>query len=162
MSTIDAARILLELREITRVSSVVDFAEVTRLELSFIQRGGKGGFGKLLKSQKNLGKNTDNFDSCRDLEGRKLKYSRREEKVDSLKKGDSHKQKDISEEKPSKSAVMLDEKYIKTLSQIGKEKQEAIAEGLKASTEFEKPSETVEPPQKKIKKIAFFDDEDSE
>ena len=163
LSPAEAARLLIQLAHSIRISAIVSFNDLTRVEVSLKQRGGKGGFGKLLKSQRNLGKNTDNFDSCRDLEGRKLKHSRREEKVESLMKKDKRdERKDTLESQPAKSAVMLDDAYIKTLSKISQEKQEAIAEGLKASKEPVNPIKVDEPPVKKIKKMAFFDEEDSE
>eukprot|EP00879_Flechtneria_rotunda_P000811 GHRR01000935.1.p1 GENE.GHRR01000935.1~~GHRR01000935.1.p1 ORF type:complete len:278 (+),score=102.89 GHRR01000935.1:170-1003(+) len=37
-------------------------------------RGGKGGFGALLRGQGRDGKITDNFDACRDLSGRRIRH----------------------------------------------------------------------------------------
>lgn len=44
-------------------------------------RGGKGGFGALLRGQGRDGKITTNFDACRDLSGRRLRQSNAEKKL---------------------------------------------------------------------------------
>eukprot|EP00195_Chlamydomonas_chlamydogama_P005342 CAMPEP_0202890250 /NCGR_PEP_ID=MMETSP1392-20130828/730_1 /ASSEMBLY_ACC=CAM_ASM_000868 /TAXON_ID=225041 /ORGANISM="Chlamydomonas chlamydogama, Strain SAG 11-48b" /LENGTH=227 /DNA_ID=CAMNT_0049573787 /DNA_START=90 /DNA_END=773 /DNA_ORIENTATION=- len=44
-------------------------------------RGGKGGFGALLRGQGRDGKTTTNFDACRDLQGRRLRHQRIEQKL---------------------------------------------------------------------------------
>lgn len=51
------------------------------LHLVLRLRGGKGGFGALLRGQGRDGKITSNFDACRDLQGRRLKYSNTEKKL---------------------------------------------------------------------------------
>ena len=160
----EASKLLWDLRDIARVSSLVDLGSLTILRLCLLHRGGKGGFGKLLKSQKNLGKNTNNFDSCRDLDRRKLKYAREEEKIDVLKKKEKRDQdkRDSVEILPAKPSVSLDEAYIKKLSTIGKEKQDAVSDGLRSSKEEDEMKPVEPPPSKKLKKIAFFDEEDSE
>lgn len=43
--------------------------------------GGKGGFGALLRKQANKGKKTKNFDSMRDLTGRRLRHSTAVDKI---------------------------------------------------------------------------------
>jgi hypothetical protein len=43
--------------------------------------GGKGGFGALLRGQGRDGKITTNFDACRDLSGRRIRYQTAEEKL---------------------------------------------------------------------------------
>lgn len=44
-------------------------------------RGGKGGFGALLRGQGRDGKITTNFDACRDLQGRRIRHSRTEQQL---------------------------------------------------------------------------------
>lgn len=44
-------------------------------------RGGKGGFGALLRGQGRDGKITDNFDACRDLSGRRVRQVEAEKKL---------------------------------------------------------------------------------
>jgi len=119
--------------------------------------GGKGGFGKLLKSQKNIGKKTDNFDSCRDLSGRRLRDANKEEKNKKLREMKAEQDKIAEAKKASESAppaqVTLDEKYIKTLAEIEKSKAEAVSAGFKQSLPLK--SGNAKPP----KKLAFFDDD---
>lgn len=156
----EAAELLVSLSGKVRISSFVALGSSTFISLSLSQPGGKGGFGKLLKSQKNLGKNTSNFDSCRDLEGRKVKRTRREEKIESLKSKDtkSEEKSEKVELSEPKSAVMLDDKYISQLAAISEGKKSAIEEGLKAvSGETKTP---VEPAVRKMKKTVFDDDSD--
>ena len=148
------------LRNQVAISAVSRIAGATFVSLRPLLRGGKGGFGKLLKSQKHLGKNTDNFDSCRGEDGRRLKHIKREEKIAELQSKKETNDKKESESAPPKSAVMLDEKYTKQISAIRKEKQSVVSEGLKAVTEPVK--EPDEPAPKKMKKIGLFDDDDSE
>jgi hypothetical protein len=47
-------------------------------DIKIIERGGKGGFGSLLKGQPPVKKRTRNFDSCRDLSGRRLRHVNQE------------------------------------------------------------------------------------
>lgn len=47
-------------------------------DVKIIERGGKGGFGSLLKGQPPVKKRTNNFDSCRDLSGRRLRHVNQE------------------------------------------------------------------------------------
>jgi hypothetical protein len=51
------------------------------LDLLLRLAGGKGGFGALLRGQGRDGKITDNFDACRDLQGRRLKTVEAEKKL---------------------------------------------------------------------------------
>jgi len=48
------------------------------LDIKIIERGGKGGFGSLLKGQPPVKKRTNNFDSCRDLSGRRIRHVNQE------------------------------------------------------------------------------------
>lgn len=132
--------------------------QVSFLTITPLCFGGKGGFGKLLKSQKHLGKNTTNFDSCRDLDGKKLKYANRDAKIESLKsKKDEKKAEEQADVQPAKSTVMLDESYINQLASIREEKRSAVAAGLDAAADIKK---EIPPPVKKIKSIGLFDDDD--
>lgn len=124
--------------------------------------GGKGGFGRLLRNQKNLGKKTDNFDSCRDLDGRRVRSVKRDEKIEELEKKKDSKTTDNKSEvapAPAKGHVALDESYIKQLAHIRVEKEKSVLEGLRATSEALAKLE--QPPVKKMKTIAIFDDEDS-
>lgn len=44
-------------------------------------KGGKGGFGSLLKGQPAVKKRTKNFDSCRDLTGRRIRHVNQEKQM---------------------------------------------------------------------------------
>jgi hypothetical protein len=157
----EAADFILSHNRCLRVSRVSVVDGIPLLSLSISLSGGKGGFGKLLRSQKNLGKNTTNFDSCRDLEGRRVKVAKRDEKLDNLSdsKASSSAPRTELQTEPPKSAIMLDEKYIKTLVRQAEEKKATIQVGLKAAVESVNPSER---PAKRIKKTVFDDDaEDS-
>jgi hypothetical protein len=51
------------------------------LQLLLRLRGGKGGFGALLRGQGRDGKITDDFGSCRDLSGRRVRHVEAEKKL---------------------------------------------------------------------------------
>ncbi len=54
---------------------------LSTLDLSLRLAGGKGGFGALLRGQGRDGKITDNFDACRDLQGRRVRQVEAEKKL---------------------------------------------------------------------------------
>lgn len=56
-------------------------AHGSTLHLVLRLRGGKGGFGALLRGQGRDGNITTNFDACRDLQGRRLRHVEGEKKV---------------------------------------------------------------------------------
>lgn len=160
VSPAEAASFLLHEGLRARCTNHFACGDIYFLTLAPLQLGGKGGFGKLLKSQKHLGKNTTNFDSCRDLDGKKLKYANRDAKIESLKKkAEQDDDKKTADVQPVKSAVMLDEAYIKQLTTIREAKRSAVEAGIVAAAVSSKIPE----PAKKLKSIALFDDdEDSE
>ena len=130
--------------------------------LSAPLRGGKGGFGKLLKSQKNIGKKTDNFDSCRDLQGRRLRNANQEEKLRKFKEL-KDKEDEIVKTLQSSSAntkpvVALDEKYVQQLAQIEKQKAAAVFDGMKTASAPQKAAASSSAP--KPKKLALFDNDE--
>lgn len=51
------------------------------VQLVYRLLGGKGGFGALLRGMARDGKVTDNYDACRDLQGRRLRHKHHEEKL---------------------------------------------------------------------------------
>jgi hypothetical protein len=151
-------------------SLLKEFAPYARLSVEFVSPdlcvltahvkllGGKGGFGRLLRSQKNTGKKTDNFDSCRDLEGRREGIGSRSQRLEELKAKESEKKKSVQFPQPEKrNPVTLDDTYIKKLAEIRKEREYAVLEGIKAlSSGFPRD----EPVVKRLKKTAFDDDSD--
>ena len=128
--------------------------------------GGKGGFGKLLRSQKNIGKRTDNFDSCRDLDGRRIRSVKNEERIEKLKEKIDNGVKSDSSAKPNfppppSAAITLDDGYTQKLENIRKEKAVAVVEGLQAAAEAAKVQKPV-PVKKAMKSIGLYDDEFSD
>lgn len=120
--------------------------------------GGKGGFGRLLKSQKNQGKKTENFDSCRDLQGRREGVTILKKRVNELKAAEENKQvASIPLEVKSKPVVTLDESYTGKLIEIRKEKESAVKVGIEI---FSAQSPQREPSVKRLKKTAFDEDSD--
>ena len=61
--------------------------------MKILKRGGKGGFGSLLKGQPPVKKRTNNTDSCRDLSGRRMRHVNQEKMIKDWQ------QKKIEEEK---------------------------------------------------------------
>jgi hypothetical protein len=53
----------------------------TIYDVKILQRGGKGGFGSLLKGQPPVKKRTNNTDSCRDLSGRRMRHVNQEKMI---------------------------------------------------------------------------------
>ncbi|MEW5311914.1 MAG: hypothetical protein WDW38_003590 [Sanguina aurantia] len=68
-----------QLVDTSALSDVVQHHSTLHLVLRL--RGGKGGFGNLLRGQGRDGKITDNFDACRDLQGRRIRVSTNEAKL---------------------------------------------------------------------------------
>lgn len=127
---------------------------VLHFSVSGSLRGGKGGFGKLLRSQKNIGKRTDNFDSARDLSGRRIRVAKKDELIETWKEKKAKEEQQSSSSSAIKEptpAVTLDEKYIAQLASIEESKLSAISVGLKQSTPA--------PSQPTTKKLLRFDDD---
>ena len=51
------------------------------IELHGSLKGGKGGFGSLLRSMKPKAKGDENFEACRDLSGRRLRHINNESRL---------------------------------------------------------------------------------
>ena len=76
----------------------VNLTQLNSIRLSLSLPGGKGGFGSLLRSmnpKKNL---ADNYDSCRDLSGRRLRTVQNEQRMEEWKKRQEEEEKFVSEE----------------------------------------------------------------
>jgi hypothetical protein len=61
-------------------------------------QGGKGGFGSLLRSMKPKAKQSENFDACRDLSGRRLRTIYNEQRLEEWNKKKDEEEKFIEEE----------------------------------------------------------------
>lgn len=108
----------------------------SHFSINICLRGGKGGFGSLLRSQKNIGKKTDNFDSTRDLDGRRIRVAKKEERLEQWKEKKNDEEKLIASLKGDKMApapVTLDKKYVDTLNSMRLSKESAVLEGMSLS-----------------------------
>ena len=73
------------------------FASQT-LHLSLCLSGGKGGFGSLLRSMNPKKTLADNYDSCRDLSGRRLRTVQMEQRMDEWQARQLEEEKYVREE----------------------------------------------------------------
>ena len=77
----------------------LDSAQVVRVELrNSGLKGGKGGFGSLLRSMKPKSKGDENFDSCRDLSGRRLRHVNNEQRLRDWQAKNEEEEKYVEEE----------------------------------------------------------------
>lgn len=116
-------------------------SHVTRLTASFSLRGGKGGFGALLRGGPGglHMKKTTNFDACRDLSGRRLRHAKAEERLRAwaLKQAEREKQKE--EEKAAKRTKNQEKKqavaqaFAEESSKLQQATQNALSKGLERS-----------------------------
>ena len=75
-----------------------NYDELSSIRMSLTVCGGKGGFGSLLRSmnpKKNL---ADNYDSCRDLSGRRLRTVQNEQRMEEWKRRQEEEEKFVKEE----------------------------------------------------------------
>ena len=61
-----------------RQEEEIQFLTKVVYDVKTVEIGGKGGFGSLLKGQPPVKKRTNNFDSCRDLSGRRIRHLNQE------------------------------------------------------------------------------------
>ena len=61
-------------------------------------RGGKGGFGSLLRSVKPKAKEDDNFEACRDLSGRRLRHINNERRIQDFQRRKDAEERYVQEE----------------------------------------------------------------
>mmetsp|Transcript_13752 Transcript_13752/g.23640 ORF Transcript_13752/g.23640 Transcript_13752/m.23640 type:complete len:257 (+) Transcript_13752:54-824(+) len=111
-------------------------ANSTFIHILFRLRGGKGGFGSLLRgSSTGVGqKKTSNFDACRDLSGRRLRHINNEKKL-----GEWMEQKDKdlgtpvnkTVKKPQNARSFDDKKYISESKAAIESVSSAVAMGVK-------------------------------
>lgn len=105
--------------------------------------GGKGGFGSLLRSQKNIGKKTDNFDSARDQSGRRIRVAKKDERLEEWKAKKDAEDRLVESLKADKivaAPISLDKKYIDTLSKSRSLNESALREGLNVVVVSKKPT----------------------
>ena len=104
--------------------------------------GGKGGFGSLLRSQKHWAKKTTNFDSSRDLSGRRLRQAQAPERlrawVDEQRREDAVIAELRDDQAPAEKKTLPDE-FISELKNAGRDKRKLIATALEDPGELQKP-----------------------
>ena len=102
------------------------FERTVHVELRGSLKGGKGGFGSLLRSVKPKAQQDDNFEACRDLSGRRLRHINNERRIAEFHQRQEEEEKYVQEElkeyeakkKQIKGAIKannykLDETYVK-------------------------------------------------
>jgi len=76
----------------------IDFTHALTLKVKGGLKGGKGGFGSLLRSMNPRTKQVENFDSCRDLTGRRIRDAQNEKRVEEWQKKKEEEEKEVEEE----------------------------------------------------------------
>lgn len=69
-----------------------------KIELKGSLKGGKGGFGSLLRSMKPKNKEGENFEACRDLSGRRLRNVNNEQRLAEWRRKQEEEEKYVQEE----------------------------------------------------------------
>jgi len=115
-------------------------------------RGGKGGFGSMLRSQggRMASKQSTNYESCRDLNGRRLKivsdakaYNEWKDKEEQLRKEKEERRKRkmelalAEEDAPPKKHFLEDPNYLRETEELAESVTSAVDEGLQQSEKLE-------------------------
>ena len=106
--------------------------------------GGKGGFGSLLRSMNPKKTLADNYDSCRDLSGRRLRTVQMEQRMDDWQARQQEEEKYVSEEvkqyeeqkrglkkEMRENQYRVDDRYIKEVKTGASEVERGVSEGIK-------------------------------
>ncbi|KAF5842656.1 ubiquitin fusion protein [Dunaliella salina] len=118
-------------------------AAESTVHLVLALRGGKGGFGALLRGLGRDGKGTTNFDACRDLSGRRVRHSTIENKLKEWKASAPEREleklaeqhiKEMARQQRREEAEQVDiepllQEHDKTIEESRRAVQEAIAGG---------------------------------
>lgn len=108
---------------------------LSRIDLSIKILGGKGGFGSMLKGQGIIAR-VDNFESCRDLYGRRIRDVNNEIRLKDWKQKQQEK-KEAQEERapevviPQKRSKKVDKEFRKSVEKRKNSVAEAFQQGLK-------------------------------
>ncbi len=81
-----------------RLSIPAEHLYLTGHTLSLRMAGGKGGFGSLLRSMNPKKQLADNYDSCRDLSGRRLRTVQTEQRLQEWQARQAEEEKYVNEE----------------------------------------------------------------
>ncbi|KAI9300571.1 telomere stability and silencing-domain-containing protein [Cunninghamella echinulata] len=157
---------------------------IEQLNLSVRLRGGKGGFGSMLRAQggKMNAQKTTNFEACRDLQGRRIRTvnetKRLEEELAALPQREKEKRERLEKkiekalkEREAPKYLFDDNEFLDNREQVVEGVKNAVSGLLKkrnnsevassSSTEIiNKKQKTQTSPSKKI--VSVFDDEDDE
>eukprot|EP01117_Protostelium_nocturnum_P001364 TRINITY_DN1167_c0_g1_i1.p1 TRINITY_DN1167_c0_g1~~TRINITY_DN1167_c0_g1_i1.p1 ORF type:complete len:242 (+),score=137.94 TRINITY_DN1167_c0_g1_i1:209-934(+) len=145
-------RILFNGREI-HSNSLEAIENNSFLRLKLRLNGGKGGFGALLRGSKSGAKVT-NFDDCRDLNGRRIRHVKNEQKLQEWyqqqAKEEAEKEKNKKKSKEWKPEITFDgNQYRKELEEIDEAIKQSVEAGLKNSMSKKKEEEKKEKPKKR-------------
>ncbi|EAN30483.1 Telomere stability and silencing family protein [Theileria parva strain Muguga] len=109
--------------------------------------GGKGGFGKILKTQSNKKRQSNNLDSCRNLQGQRIRTVRLSDQMNKWKESESVREKlgdDVyklpKKDKPSeniKPEKFCDPKYVETVKKEVSKVKETVLRGFDRKLEKE-------------------------
>lgn len=82
------------------LSRAADFKpnQTLHVELRGSLKGGKGGFGSLLRSVKPKAQQDENFEACRDLSGRRLRHINNERRIQQFHQRQEEEEKYVQEE----------------------------------------------------------------
>ncbi|KXN69178.1 hypothetical protein CONCODRAFT_86040 [Conidiobolus coronatus NRRL 28638] len=135
--------------------------DLQTIQVNFRGKGGKGGFGSMLRSQggKMNSQQTTNFDSCRDLSGRRLKTIKDAKKLVEYQEQQAELEKEKKEKIKEKIEKIRfdDDKYIEQTKQAVSGVKSAVALVLKNKPSTSQPVKT---PSKRI--LSHWDDESEE
>ncbi|PRP83245.1 hypothetical protein PROFUN_09457 [Planoprotostelium fungivorum] len=130
---------------------------ILRVQLRLL--GGKGGFGALLRGAGSKGKKTTNFDDCRDLDGRRVRHVKNEERLAEWNKEQellrAEEEKKKKNREPMKQLSTFDNtQYREEIEEIDKEVEDAVRTAIKRRRANENKKESVA--EKKKKPIGRF------
>eukprot|EP00798_Chlamydomonas_sp_ICE-L_P018425 gene18425-24900_t len=135
------------------------------LHLLLSLRGGKGGFGALLRGQGRDGKVTTNFDACRDLQGRRVKHTTVENKLAEWKSQAEEREMEKLALKHIKEQARKEHAQKAAVEDVKDAVQTALAASSSKACTKRKPEGSVAPAGKKGKMMALHglssDDDDS-
>ena len=132
-------------KELVKFSSL-KVSETLYIELRGSLKGGKGGFGSLLRSVKPKAQQDDNYEACRDLSGRRLRHINNERRIREFQERQEEEEKYVQEElkeyeakkKQIKGAIdannyKLDESYVRQVAHSGQEMVDSVRRGAAAA-----------------------------
>lgn len=133
-----------QLADDSRALSTWGISTDNTVHLTLGLRGGKGGFGALLRGQGRDGKVTTNFDACRDLQGRRIKHTTVEIKLQDWKAEQKEREmekvalkhlKEQARKERAEAANQVDvESVVQAQQETVKDVRDAVQDALAASS----------------------------